>query len=90
MRAHTKSVRDRLEDFLLFMNAVATAPPPSLVDERTMRGIHQANNSVIHARGQIGAEMRNLVAIAEKRKSRKWRKLWRERIASRRGIPIFC
>ena len=49
MRAHAEAVGNGLEILLLLVDAVPAAPPPGLMDERSMRGIHQSDDSVIHA-----------------------------------------
>src|SRR3981189_786039 len=41
------------------------APPPRLMDEGAVRGIHQADDSVIDGAGQVGGEIREFVVLAE-------------------------
>jgi hypothetical protein len=65
VRAHAKAKIDGLEDFLLFVNGIAAAPPPCLVDERSVRRIHQPDNAVIHAAGQVGRQIGKFVFLAE-------------------------
>ena len=65
VRAHAKAHRDRLKILLLFMNAVAAAPPPRLMHKRAVRRIHEADDSVIDAAWQICAQAGDLVASAE-------------------------
>ena len=57
MRAHAEAVGDRLEVFLLFVNAVAAAPPPGLMDERSVGRIHEADDAVIDADRHVGGEV---------------------------------
>src|SRR5208337_4480578 len=47
VRAHAKSVRDRLEILPLLVNRFLGAPPPRLVDERAVGGIHQSDYAVV-------------------------------------------
>src|SRR5438046_10289288 len=75
VRAHAKAIWDRLETFLFLMNAVAAAPPPSLMHKGTVRRVHQAYDAMIHAAGQVSGEVCDLVFLAERWDSR-WRK-WR-------------
>src|SRR6266853_4311150 len=46
------------------------APPPCLVDEGTVCGIHQADDAVVDGAGQIGGEIGEFVVLAE------FRNLW--------------
>ncbi len=41
------------------------APPPGLMNERSVRGIHQPDDSVIHGARQIGGQVGELVLLAE-------------------------
>src|SRR5579863_4719325 len=65
MGAHAEAVRNRLEMFLLFVDAVAASPPPRLVYERSMRRIHQADNAVVDADGHVRGEIGEFVFRAE-------------------------
>ena len=65
MGAHAESVGDGLEIFLFLVNAVAAAPPPRLVNERSVRGVHEADDAVIDADGHVGGQIRKLVVSAE-------------------------
>src|SRR5215472_15716249 len=65
MRAHAKAVRDGLEILLLLVDGMPGAPPPRLVDEWPMRGIHQPDDAVIDRAGQVSGEVSKLVVIAE-------------------------
>src|SRR5690349_13341123 len=65
MRAHAEAVRDRLELLLLFVNAVPGAPPPRLMHKWSVRRVHQADDAVIDAARQIGAEICGLIFVAE-------------------------
>ena len=64
MGAHAESVGDGLEIFLLLVDAVAAAPPPRLVNERSVRGIHEADDAVIDADGHVGGEIGEFVHAA--------------------------
>src|ERR1700727_2078166 len=64
MGAHAKAVRNRLEVFLLFMNTVAAAPPPSLMHKRSVRRIHQSNDAVIDTHRHVGGEISQLIFAA--------------------------
>src|SRR6185437_17143997 len=55
--AHAKAVGNRLELFLFLVDAVASAPPPRLMNKGSVRRIHQANDDVVHAARQIGGEV---------------------------------
>src|SRR5580658_145449 len=63
MRAHAKAVGDGLEILVLLVDAVAAAPPPRLVDERSVGGIHEADDAVVDADGHVGGEVGELVFI---------------------------
>ena len=65
VRAHAKARRDGLELLLLLVDAAAASPPPRLVDERAVRGVHQADDAVVHMHGHFGGKMRDAVALAE-------------------------
>ena len=67
MRAHAEAVRDRLKLLLLLVDAVPLPPPPRLVHKRPMRRVHQTDDAVVHAAGQVGLKMRDAVAPAELR-----------------------
>src|SRR5271154_933175 len=64
MRAHAKPVGNGLEVFCLLMNAVAATPPPGLMNERSVRGVHEANDAVVDADGHVGGEVGELVLAA--------------------------
>src|SRR5205814_1988223 len=70
MRAHAKAVGNRLELLLLFVDAVARSPPPCLMHKRSVRRIHQTDDSVIHIAGQICAEVCSLKFVSERWNSR--------------------
>ena len=63
MRAHAKAVGDGLEILLLLVNAVLRAPPPCLMDERAVRGIHEADDAVIDADRHFGLQVGELVFV---------------------------
>src|SRR6266700_445714 len=65
MRTHAKAVGNRLEVLLLFMNAVLRAPPPGLMNERAVRGIHQSDDSVIDIYWHLGLQVSNVEFAAE-------------------------
>ncbi len=65
MRAHAEAVGDRLEVFLLLVNAVLGAPPPGLVDEGSVCGIHQADNAVVDADGHLCLKVSEFIFVAE-------------------------
>src|SRR5580698_3247292 len=71
MRAHAETPGDRLKVLLLLVDAVAAPPPPRLVDKWPVRGIHEADDAVIHTTGQFGGQVGDLVLAAESRN------LWR-------------
>ena len=47
------------------MNAVLTAPPPRLVNEGAMRGVHEADDAVVDADGHFGLQVGGPVFIGE-------------------------
>jgi len=53
VRTHAEAVRNGFEVFLLFVNAVLGAPPPCLVDEGAVGGIHEADDAVVNANGHF-------------------------------------
>ena len=61
VRAHAKAVGDGFEVFLLFVNAVLGAPPPRLMNEGSVRGIHQADDAVVDADGHFGLQVGEFV-----------------------------
>ena len=65
VRAHAKAVRDGLEVFLLLVDAVLAAPPPCLVNEGTVRGVHEADDAVVDADRHFGLQVGELVFAAE-------------------------
>src|SRR5208282_1223712 len=65
MRAHAEAVGNWLKVFLLFVNAVAAAPPPSLVNEWPVRRIHQTNDSMVNAHRHVGSKIGKFVFFAE-------------------------
>ena len=65
MRAHAKTIGDRLEIFFLLVNAVPAAPPPCLVNERAVSGIHEADDAVIDADRHFGVQVGEFVFRAE-------------------------
>src|SRR5215467_14003555 len=66
MRAHPKTVRDRFEVLAFFMNAVTSTPPPCLMNKRTVRRIHEADDAVVDVAGEIGGKVSDLVFFAER------------------------
>src|SRR6516225_2328027 len=64
-----------LEHFLLLVNAPPAPPPPSLVDERPMRRIHQPDDPVVDAQRQIGGQTRDSVRRTEDGEA--WRRFLR-------------
>ena len=73
MRAHPKSIRDRLKLLLLLVNAVLAPPKPGLMHKRPVRRIHQADDPLVHMRRQLAVQMCNLVFLAEHRQRRRRR-----------------
>src|SRR5271170_7129322 len=64
--AHAEAGGDWLEILLLFVNAVAGAPPPGLVDKRPVRRIHETDDAVVDAAGQVSRQVRDLELVAER------------------------
>src|SRR4029077_19434873 len=69
-----KAEIDRLKGLLFFVNRIAAAPPPRLVNEWSVRGVHQANNAVIHAAGQVRSQVGEFEFLAECRNARRSRR----------------
>lgn len=65
MRAHAEAIGNGLEILLLLVNAVLGAPPPGLMDERTVRGIHKADDAVIDADRHLCLEVSEFIFVAE-------------------------
>src|ERR1700742_1860096 len=82
MRRHAEALRDRLEGFVLLVNAGAGAPPPCLVDEGSVCRIHQPDNAVVHVAGQIGGEMRRSAFVTETRQQWRRRQVFRAQAAA--------
>ena len=57
VRGHAEAFRDGLEVLVFFVDACAAAPPPGLVDEGAVRGIHEADDAVVDVAGEIGDEV---------------------------------
>src|SRR6516225_387578 len=76
MRPDAETVGNRFEDFLFLVDAAAGTPPPGLMNERPVRGVHEADNAVVDRRGQVGPELGKSVLGAEDRQARRrWRRL---------------
>jgi len=71
VRAHPKTIRNRLELFFLLVNAMPTPPVPRLMHKRPVRRIHQSNNPLVHMRRQLASQMRNPIFLAERRQFRR-------------------
>src|SRR6516162_7774887 len=56
MRAHAEAQGEGLEILLFLVNAPPAAPPPSLVDKRTVAGIHQSDDAVADIGWQVGRQ----------------------------------
>src|SRR4051794_3511939 len=65
MCAHPEAPGNGFEMFLLFVDALALAPPPGLMDKRPVRGIHEADDSVVNAYRHVGGEVCRLKFAAE-------------------------
>src|ERR1700675_3922581 len=75
--AHAQPFGNGPEALFFFMAASPAAPIPRLMHKGAMRRIHQADNSLIHVRGKLARQPRDLVFFAEDRK------LWRLRYVFR-------
>src|SRR5579883_163368 len=78
MRAHPEAVWYRLEPLLLVVNAVPAPPEPGLMHKRTVRRVHQSDNSVINMGRQVAAQVRDFVFLAEGRQRRRRRNCLRQ------------
>jgi hypothetical protein len=65
VRAHAESVGESARSFSASRGSVLRAPPPGLMNERAVRGIHEADDAVVDAAGQVGGEVGELVVLAE-------------------------
>ena len=43
--------------FGLFVDAGGAAPPPGLVHEGAVRGVHEADDAVVDVAGEVGGEV---------------------------------
>src|ERR1700759_5230253 len=65
VRTHAKAIGNRLELFGFVANAVPSAPPPCLVDERAVRGIHEPDDGLIDSAGEISPKLHRLMPCTE-------------------------
>src|SRR5208282_3769287 len=63
--AHAKALGNGLEALGLLADGAAGAPPPGLVDEGSVGGVHEPDDAVIDVAGQVGGEEGGAVAGAE-------------------------
>ena len=70
MRAHAKAIRNGLEVFPLFVNAVLTSPPPCLMYKWPVRRIHQADDPMIDGARQASAQIRGFEFVTKCRNRR--------------------
>ena len=61
VRAHAETVRNGLEVLLLLVNAVLAAPPPRLVNEGAVRGVHEADDAVVNGDRHFGLQVSEVV-----------------------------
>lgn len=72
MGAHAESVRNRFKMLLLFMDAVAGAPPPCLMNKWSVRGVHQPNDAMVNTDGHCGLQVCEVVLTGKLLKFRRW------------------
>src|ERR1019366_9831938 len=65
VRAHAKPVGNGFEVLPLLVNRFLRAPPPRLVNEGAVCGIHQADDAVVDGARQVGSEIGEFVMLAE-------------------------
>src|ERR1017187_10055057 len=65
MRGHAEAAVDGLELFLLLVDTLLRTPPPGLMNEGTMRRIHEPDDAVVHVTRQISPKMRAAITLAE-------------------------
>src|SRR5579864_7778162 len=65
MRRHAEAVGNRFVVFLFFVDAVLRAPPPGLMNERSVGRVHQADDAMINADGHFGLQVGEFVFLAE-------------------------
>src|SRR5579872_1352226 len=65
MRTHPKTIGNGVKIFLLLVNTVLTAPPPRLVHEWAVRGIHETDNAMVDADGHFSLQVGQFVFAAE-------------------------
>ena len=56
---------DGFEALGFFVDAGGRAPPPGLVNEGAVRGVHEADDAVVDVAGEVGGEMRGAEAFCE-------------------------
>src|ERR1017187_9235173 len=67
MRGHAEAAVDGLELLLLLVDTLLRTPPPSLMNEWTMGGIHEPDDAVAYVTRQISPKMRAAIPLAELR-----------------------
>src|ERR1700730_6954867 len=67
VRAHTKTVGNRLELLRLVADTPPRPPPPRLVHERAVRRGPQPDDSVVHTARELVREMRDPITRAKRR-----------------------
>src|SRR5439155_12762454 len=70
VRLDTKAVGNGLEHLLLLVDAVPAPPPPGLMNEWTMGGVHQPDDAVVDVAGQLRCQPGNPIRRAEYREAR--------------------
>ena len=63
---------DGFEAFGFFVDACGRAPPPGLVHEGAVRGVHEADDAVVDVAGEIGGEVRGAEVLGEFWEGRGW------------------
>src|ERR1700739_3120630 len=65
MRAHAEAFKNRLEALGFFADAGPGSPPPGLVNEGSVRRIHEADDAMIHIAWQVGGKVSGAEARTE-------------------------
>src|SRR5208337_583928 len=65
MGGHAKAIFDGLKLFGFLMDAASRAPPPRVMHERTVRWVHQPDDSVVHVTRQVRRQMRHPKSLAD-------------------------
>src|SRR5664280_1089660 len=87
MRGHAEAAVDGLELLLLLVDTLLRTPPPGLMNERTVRRIHEPDDAVVYVTRQVSPQVRAAITLAELRdlwNRRQFRRIIQAQLASAR------